>query len=630
MAYGGQKGWGLDLNTRRNYTEPRRESTDSVGRTLAPVDPEDATYEAERDEVIVGDMDRDGMAEMLVFGGKPHSKGGTPAKEEGFIFSNTKALKLKGEIVSKFGKTPNKKGYTPADLAKQYDLNKYKAIIDDPNGDPLAKKTAKLMLDNYNNKLADLAMVQESMKGFPQGIPDIAQEKYGQQPQLTQPQVGPQAAYGGMYKMQTAGQTPSWFNPWMKSNTEKGRTSPTGKSTVYDPAVGNINYDDYNYWKGLNGNWDFESPEQMQKFMFDRLQKDDSEAYNEMVNYYGMPAAGKLDDGYIGARSVKALKHRFKTPQGSTQVVETPKQSAAAAGTPKETAAKEEYQMQEGEDPQYVGPQGRLPYNRFDVANILSAIASPVKSYAPRMFRPNMEEVQGVYDQPDYNPLLAAANTRAQMNQTFGNAGAAMAANTYNPELMQGLIQETGRARGTNLQLANSIAGQNNQIRNQREMLNAQLMQDNYDKWVKTQEETDIAEKLKWRKDVMPAIQHAENQRTQMERYNAMFPQYAVSGPEWAINFTKGKSKGDQASSPTEYSLSQFFKENPELKDIFDKGDTKDKLEVNKMFQQRAREHRALFGKNPKNLQGNVANLNALQSAGLLPRGTSRDPYDVD
>jgi len=71
---------------------------------------------------------------------------------------------------------PAKKGgYTPAEIAKRYDLNKYKAIIEDETSDELSKNTAQLMVANYTKKLSALAVAQEQMKGFPQGMPAVAE-----------------------------------------------------------------------------------------------------------------------------------------------------------------------------------------------------------------------------------------------------------------------------------------------------------------------------------------------------------------------------------------------------------------------------------------------------------------------
>ena len=639
MEYGGQKGWGLDLNTRRSYAAPTPQTTDSFARTLSPVSPEDATYEAEKGEVLIGDPDKDGQRETMVFGGKRHSQGGTPSNAEGFIFSDTKNMRLKGPIVEEFGKKAGK-NYTPAALAKQYDLTKYKAVIDDPNADYLQKKTAQIMYDNYERKLAKLATVQESMKGFPKGIPDFAAEAYPELAERLEQSQQPQMEgveeqmmrWGGYPRMQEAGTTPvkktlpTWYNFFTKANTPQGAKSRTGVTTTYIPDNGSM-YDDYDYWSQQAGR-DFSDAKDMQRYMFGELIKDDPAAVNAMLKEYGYPSAHTLADGILGARSAKALKMRLKNNKPSVNKPVDSKSTGPATNAP----TIDQYQMQQGEDPQYTGPQDRIPYNRFDVANIMGALATPVKMYGPRAYLPNMEQIQGVYDQPDYNPLLSANNTRAQMNNTFGNAGAAMAANTYNPELMQGLIQETARARGSNLNIANTLAGQNNQIRNQAELMRAQTMSDNYDKWVKTQEEGDIAQKLKWRKDVLPAMQHAEKQRIMMERFNAENPQYDVAGNDWHIDFTKGKGSKDKASSGSgNYTRQHFFAETPGMEELYNRADDAGKRDIMKMYMNRAREYRSMFTKNPKSYQGNYMNPSAMVGLGLnAPVGPGADYGELD
>ena len=78
-----------------------------------------------------------------------------------------------------FGKSKKKGGYTPAELAKPYDINKYKAILMDKDSDRLDRENAELMIKNYIMKLGALAIAQESKKGFPQGIPEMARPLYG-------------------------------------------------------------------------------------------------------------------------------------------------------------------------------------------------------------------------------------------------------------------------------------------------------------------------------------------------------------------------------------------------------------------------------------------------------------------
>ena len=193
MAYGGQSGYGLDLGQRGIYDTMNQSPYDSVSDTAQPVPRDEANIEAEKGETMVGDLDGDGRLEHMKIGGKPHSQGGTPLNVQPgtFIFSQTKKMAIGGPALQAFGKSGKKK-FTPAQLAKQYDLNKYKSIMEDPEklDDPIAQRTAQLMYQNNAKKLGMLALLQEGMKGFPQGIPDIAQSVLPQ---------GAEAMYGGYY-----------------------------------------------------------------------------------------------------------------------------------------------------------------------------------------------------------------------------------------------------------------------------------------------------------------------------------------------------------------------------------------------------------------------------------------------
>ena len=187
--------------------------------TLKPTDRKTATLEAERGETVVTQLDQansGGIPEFYTIGGKRHSAGGTPLNlpADSFIYSRDKKMKITdADVLAQFGKTSKKKqAYTPADLSKQYDLNTYRQILADPNSDYYSIKTAKLMIQNYNLKLGGLAMAQESIKGFPTGIPGIAMpylknvsidpmallpKEQEDQEQTQEPQEEPQARLGG-------------------------------------------------------------------------------------------------------------------------------------------------------------------------------------------------------------------------------------------------------------------------------------------------------------------------------------------------------------------------------------------------------------------------------------------------
>ena len=144
--------------------------------TLGPVPEDQATLEAEEGEYAAV-PDVDGLPALYKIGGKRHSQGGTPLNlpENSFIYSDTSAMKIKDpKILEEFGMPVKKGGYTPADVAKKYDLNKYREILSDKTTDKLARETAEKMIANYNVKLAKLALYQESKKGFPDGIPTVA------------------------------------------------------------------------------------------------------------------------------------------------------------------------------------------------------------------------------------------------------------------------------------------------------------------------------------------------------------------------------------------------------------------------------------------------------------------------
>lgn len=205
-----------------------------VGKTLQPTTRENATLEAEKGETVVTQLDQAnsaGIPEFYTIGGKPHSKGGTPLNlpPDSFIFSKDNKMKITDpEILKQFGKSTGKNGkkaYTPAEISKQYDINKYRQILADPNSDFHQINTAKKMIENYNLKLGGLAMVQESMKGFDNGIPVVSMpylESVGIDPMqlIPQPNVEPPM---GM--------------PAMRFGGSMWETYPEGGNIDYDPNL---------------------------------------------------------------------------------------------------------------------------------------------------------------------------------------------------------------------------------------------------------------------------------------------------------------------------------------------------------------------------------------------------------
>jgi len=178
MKYGGQfeGSYGLDVGWRNLYTDMAKTSSDHYTNTMSEKENPDEPFalEAEGGEVIY----KPGDHSSNIITGPDHTRGGVKLTDSqvtsktvpdlpSFIFSKTKSMAIKDpEILAQFGITNVKKGgVVPAEIAKKFPLNKYKAIIEDPNKDDLSKRTAAMMLDTNEKYLAKLSVIHEAMKG---------------------------------------------------------------------------------------------------------------------------------------------------------------------------------------------------------------------------------------------------------------------------------------------------------------------------------------------------------------------------------------------------------------------------------------------------------------------------------
>lgn len=180
-----------------------------VRYSLSSVPREEANIEAEGGETVLTDLNNDGNFGLYDITGPRHSSGGVPMflPEQSFIFSDTKALKMKGEELKEFG-IDSRKSKTPADVSKKYQLNKFYGAIEDEYADDIQVKSAELMLKKNKFDLSKLAFGQELKKDFEEGVP-LAAHPYltsiGQDPieftakveQITQ-QKAQQKAFEGL------------------------------------------------------------------------------------------------------------------------------------------------------------------------------------------------------------------------------------------------------------------------------------------------------------------------------------------------------------------------------------------------------------------------------------------------
>lgn len=324
-AYGGQLGYGLDLG-RNKYTMNTTDPTSNLNKTLQPVDRASADIEAEKSEQISADFDGDGSNELLNVGGKRHSQGGTPLNvpDNAFVFSDTDKMKMGGVEVSSFGKNPdNGKKYTPAVLAKQYDVNKFKSIIDDPKSDPIQKRTAELMMENYNSKLGKLALVQEAKKGFPTGVPQIAQDYIQQfaqptpapqggniQQQTANTSPGSQMKYGGLVKF-VGGGDPPVVDPYAGGS----QNTPTGQSNKYNRSPEYLQK-----WESLIPGISKMNNKVAQSAIYDYTLKNNPEAIKSMWSTYGMTHKGLVDPTTSGIGTGGKLDQNDLTPENLSKL----------------------------------------------------------------------------------------------------------------------------------------------------------------------------------------------------------------------------------------------------------------------------------------------------------------------
>lgn len=285
MAYGGQTpNYALDLGQRQFTDFQQEDDQTQINNTLQEVPRYMANIEAEQGETALGDFNQDGNLEHMKIGGKRHSQGGTPLNvpEGTFIFSDTKAMRLGGQDLAMFGKTVDtKKKYTPAQLAKQYDLQKYQYILDDPYADNISKRTAEMMIANNQKKLGQLAMVQESKKGFPAGIPDIAM------PLMQAGQEQQNVAYGG-FILPKAFDGINYVDPYSGGKTPGGSKTPTNLSNKF-----NRDQQFYNNWERIIPGFKSLDNKEAQRQAYQWMIANKPQDVNKMWQTYGLTNQGE-------------------------------------------------------------------------------------------------------------------------------------------------------------------------------------------------------------------------------------------------------------------------------------------------------------------------------------------------
>ena len=150
-AYGKQVDGSLSLKPGAfggaDYREPSDTRNNSIKGSMGAVPRDKANLEAEGGETAFGPISGESIPDHMKIKGKRHHEGGVPLNlpDDTFIFSDTAALKINDPgILMMFNRAPKKGGYTPAELAKPYDIAKYKDILYDKDSGKLEKNTATI------------------------------------------------------------------------------------------------------------------------------------------------------------------------------------------------------------------------------------------------------------------------------------------------------------------------------------------------------------------------------------------------------------------------------------------------------------------------------------------------------
>lgn len=599
MAYGGQdKGLGLDLG-KRVYDDSAENPYASVSNTLQAVPRDQANIEAEKGETAYGDMDQDGRMEHFKIGGKRHTQGGTPLNvpEGTFIYSDTKKMAIGGPTLQRFGKSAgSKRKYTPAELAKQYDINKYKAIIEDPKTDPVKRKTAQMMIENYQRKLAELAIVQESMKGFPQGIPDVAKplmdQMMQQEQQLATGEEQPEMRYGGgLPKYQTKGQvkTGSIYDPelqsFIKSRQENplmevglsprmmagDNTLPLLQSRTSTGLYGDVQSSEIDelkkrhswYFDGKT-NFDFKNKADVTDF-----QKSYNELYNNLygVNYFAGDNKYDAIDGMLGeyTYNAPALQRKLVTldfkpkigtdwkPHGnvvntklpqlnripSTDTIPTTNTSGIKPGdgTPVKNTIPFEYTT-----PDKLSMYNALA-NRADIKKYLPYQATMnMQAPTPTFFDPNRElaaNAEMANQERMYAAMFAGPQSMSSINSATSGQGAQRAADIL------------GRYNNMNVQVANQAAAQQADIMNRQSAYNAERATSLYDKTMIANQQYDNAKRAA-NADMLKSYINAWKNRSALSLVNnTSSTNYMIDPRTGAFVLRKGYQPGATPSGAT-------------------------------------------------------------------------------
>lgn len=468
---------------------------EEITSSMKPIDKDSANIEAEKGEYLV----KPGMTGLYKVTGKTHAEGGTPLYAQGgsFIFSNDPTLaitkKEKEAFNFKNGGSNAMSKNTPAKVLEREmsskDYNNYISIIQDPDRDKIAKTSAMLMLEKLQQKLGQVAYLQETKKDKP--VPDFAQ---GSAP-VMRPEFEDidermsEYAYGGRYPDggpagygmgPMGGGNPGFFGAadlglfppdrngkWigdnrMSKNPQTGAPSNSwnamtdfGSAREYAAAVGYPGKD--------------LSPLSIQRWVGMTYPDIVSQYHNNPPGGYGLPAAGTPYDGKLGVRwnnIGKAVRDLNNSPLKSSRLpsLAPVEQDQAQVTAPPPIGSPNQGTVGQGNQTLPYDIKGKLTDAQLAHLGYLGLQSFNINKYYPKREQVTLPDVR--LDQVNAQPYLNQIN-----NQAYG-ANQLAALNPRTAPLMASNIR--GATLDASSQAIGNVANQNVQIGNQQNLTNLQ------------------------------------------------------------------------------------------------------------------------------------------------------------
>lgn len=480
----------------KNWYITSNPEDEKITESVKPVDESVANIEAEKGEYIA----KPGLTGLYKITGKTHAEGGTPLYAEGgsFIFSNDPKLSFnKGEREAfgfKGGQSFSKSKNTPAKvLGREVDpkeYNGYIATLESPDTDRIAKTTAGLMLEKLQQKIGQVAYLQEAKKGTK--APDFAQG--------TAPEVKPEFQnidekmseynYGGFYD--GGGEWPP-IGPTDKypgGRTPLGRITPTGVPNAfnYKGGVPQLIKD----WQGAGIDLTNMDVRQAQDSMYNWALKNNPDMLRNLWKQYGNTAAGQrqhlnYDYNNLNDSELQAARHSysdgllgariFSPDQGWPRIPTISNPPGNDPGPPNPSPNQPSNPVQP-EQPNNPGTSNRpnptLPYQikgKLTDAQIANLGYLGLQSFNINRYYPTRQQVslpQVRLDQVSSQPYLNQINTQAH------EAYELAALRPRDSSLIGSNIR--GSALDQSSQAIGNVANQNVQIGNQQNLTNLQQM----------------------------------------------------------------------------------------------------------------------------------------------------------